>query len=235
MTITKRYLMKLNNLIRNLLFSRKWFINFIFNVKVTAPPEIQSYCEWGTIFQKILLKKYNKSSSKILEVGTGAHALLAIYAKKHAKDITVLATDILFERIKYAQENAIKNNCEIDFKVTDMFNGIKNKFDLILFNPPAIPSSELKKLGFELKTYNGLGSRLCWSGDGGEDGLDSIRSFLNNLAEHLLEHGKAILTVNPMHCSYEQINQISQKNDLKIIKTHSFFSIINAFIIEIKK
>jgi release factor glutamine methyltransferase len=235
MTIKKRLLMKLNGFIRSHLFSRRWFIKLIFNVVVTTSPEIQSYCEWGTIFQKTLLKKYLKSGFKILDVGTGAHALLAIYAKKYTKDITVLATDILPERINYAQENALENNCEIDFKVTDMFNGIENKFDLVLFNPPAIPSSELEKLGFELKTYNGIGSRRCWSGDGGKDGLDAIRSFLENLAKYLSEHGKAILTVNPIHCSLDQISQINQMNGLTINRRHSFFGIINAFIIEAKK
>ena len=235
MNLAKRFLMKMNGLIRTHLFSQRRFIAFVFNVNAVVSPSVQSYCEWGTILQRVIMKRYIWPGVRILDIGTGAHAMLAIFAKKRFPEVSILATDILTDRISFARKTAAQNRCDVTFEVKDMFEGINSRFDFVLFNPPAIPSSELEELGFELNSYPGLGARRCWSGDGGSDGLDAIRAFLNGLGEHLTVHGRAILTVNPIHCSVDHLSSLCQNGALTIERVYRFPSIVNAYVLKLRQ
>lgn len=235
MMIARIILIKLNGLFRTYLFSKRRFIRFLFDVDVVVPSNIQSYCEWGTILQRFIMHRYIRPGARILEIGTGAHAILAIFAKKCYPEASVLATDILTERISFARKTAAANRVDVTFKGTDMFKGIEGRFDLILFNPPAIPSSDLEKLGFELKSYPSLGVRRCWSGDGGPDGLDVIRAFLNGLKEYLTVQGHAIISVNPIHFGVNHLGSLFQNAALTIERVHRFPGITNAYILTARK
>jgi len=76
------------------------------------------------------LKNYIKPGMKILDMGTGS-GIQAIEAKKLGAE--VLAADInpeSIEPLKKLNINAIQS---------DLFSNIKEKFDLIIFNPPYLP------------------------------------------------------------------------------------------------
>jgi methylase of polypeptide subunit release factors len=231
MKVIKRLLMEANGLIRKIIFSRRIFIRMIFGVDVVTSPNVQSYCEWGTILIRIIMKQYIRPGIRLLEIGTGAHATLAIFAKKNFPDVSVLATDILAERISSAKKTAAKNGVDIEFAVSDMFEQIEGRYELIIFNPPAIPSHELEELGFKPRYYPDLGSRRCWSSDGGIDGLDVIRTFLNGISKHLTRGGQVIIAVNPIHCSTDEMHQLCQQSGLKFKHIHHFLRISNAYVL----
>jgi len=83
-----------------------------------------------------VLEKENLVGKKVLDLGTGS-GLLAIIAAKSGCE--VFAADIVPETLECARKNAISNNAKINFILSDLFENIPEKFDLIVFNPPYLP------------------------------------------------------------------------------------------------
>src|SRR3954462_10789603 len=98
MKATKRVLMRGNALLRRSVFNRPVFVRSVFGVDVAPDPTAQSYCEWATIMARLVLPRYLRHGQRVLDMGTGAHAVVAILAKKLRGDIHVIASDILAER-----------------------------------------------------------------------------------------------------------------------------------------
>jgi len=73
---------------------------------------------------------------------------------------------------------------------TDMFNKVKGKFDLIVCNPPYIPTQIISTLDDSVKNYE---PHLAL--DGGEDGLDFYRILAKQAKKHLTEGGKLFLEI----------------------------------------
>jgi methylase of polypeptide subunit release factors len=142
-----------------------------------------------------------------------------------------LATDILPERVSFAKKTVGKNRVNVECVAADMFEGIVGNFDLIIFYPPAIPSNVLENLGYELISYNGLGSRRCWSSDGGRDGLDVMRTFLNGVSGHLNAHGLVMISVNPIQCNATLFKKLCQDAGLGVKRIHRFPFIMNTYIL----
>ena len=88
--------------------------------------------------------KYTKqifnSKVNILDVGTGS-GCIAITLKKEL-DSNVTACDISSKALEVAKMNAIKNSCDINFVISDVFSNIKGRYDVIISNPPYIAHNE---------------------------------------------------------------------------------------------
>ena len=76
----------------------------------------------------------------IIDLCTGS-GCIAISLKKEL-DSNVTGTDISKEALEVAKENAKLNNTEIEFINTDLYEGIDNKYDVIISNPPYISKDE---------------------------------------------------------------------------------------------
>lgn len=85
-------------------------------------------------------KKKLKEPTKIIDLGTGSGAI-AITLKK-ILNCNVDAIDISEQALSVAKENAKINNVEINFFKNDMLEGINEKYDLIISNPPYIAFDE---------------------------------------------------------------------------------------------
>lgn len=81
-------------------------------------------------------------------------------------------------------------------KLTDEseLNEFEGKLDLIVSNPPYVPTSRLKTLQDEIKLYEDLRAL-----DGGSDGLDVIKSILKFSSTRLCLQGHLWLEVDPSH------------------------------------
>lgn len=119
---------------------------------------------------------------RVLDIGTGT-GLLAIIASKKCSKVT--ATDINPHAIDCAVKNLITNKSyNVELKKGDLFEPVKNeKFDLILFNTPYLPTHKDERLGDELDA--------AW--DGGIDGRYVIDRFLEGLEDHLNPGGRVQL------------------------------------------
>ncbi|MDR0910981.1 MAG: methyltransferase [Methanobrevibacter sp.] len=123
-----------------------------------------------------------ENGDEVLEIGTGT-GIIAIAASNKAKSI--IATDINFNALEIAEKNIKKNNIgNIDLKFGNLFEPVEGeKFDLILFNTPYLPTDEDDILEGDIN----------FAFDGGLNGRNVIDEFLNNVKDYLNETGKVQL------------------------------------------
>lgn len=94
------------------------------------------------IFKTInLIKKNLNKNIKVLDIGTGS-GCISIALKKEIPGLDITAVDISEDALVVAKNNALENNCEINFIKSDLFNNIDDKYDLIISNPPYISYDE---------------------------------------------------------------------------------------------
>ncbi|HEY1490676.1 MAG TPA: peptide chain release factor N(5)-glutamine methyltransferase [Verrucomicrobiae bacterium] len=156
------------------------------NRHVLVPrPETELLAEAGWSF----LSTFNSQPSTALDFGTGSGCIaVALAAKAPAAKITAL--DISTEALDLAQQNAAKNNVadRIKFVQADGFQALAGGFDLIISNPPYIPTAEIAALDPEVRDYDPRGAL-----DGGPDGLDFYRRFATEARPFLKPGGKIML------------------------------------------
>jgi release factor glutamine methyltransferase len=112
-------------------------------------------------------------AAKALEIGTGS-GCLAIALAHHAPQAKVDATDISGAALELARRNAETHQISdrVQFSQGDLFAATPPdaRFDLIVSNPPYIPSARIDTLEAEVRVYEPRGAL-----DGGTDGQDFYR------------------------------------------------------------
>lgn len=123
-----------------------------------------------------LVKALKVPAPKVLEIGTGT-GCVAIALAQLLPQATVFATDVSDKALELARKNALAHHVSnrIRFVSEDLFSekpGLRGWADLLVSNPPYIPTKDLDKLEPEVK----FEPRLAL--DGGKDGLDAIRAIV---------------------------------------------------------
>lgn len=121
----------------------------------------------------VCLKAFPEGQSfEMADLGVGSGAiLLAVLAERPAAK--GLGTEVSEEALAVARENAanLDLNARAVFLRTDWTAGLSDDaFDLVVSNPPYIPSKDIETLDPEVRNHD---PRLAL--DGGEDGLDAYR------------------------------------------------------------
>jgi release factor glutamine methyltransferase len=124
-----------------------------------------------------LLKFGSHAAPKILEVGTGT-GCIAIALAQLLPHATVFATDVSDKALELARRNALTHHVSnrIRFVREDLFSnkeGLRGWADLLVSNPPYIPTRDLDSLEPEVQRE----PRLAL--DGGKDGLDALRAIIS--------------------------------------------------------
>lgn len=134
-----------------------------------------------------------EEEGSVLDLCTGSGAI-AIAVKKELEKrgvaAKVTATDISDDALALAKENAEANDADILFIKSDLFNRIRGRFDVIVTNPPYIPTADLENLQREVRDYE---PKLAL--DGGEDGLDYYRRIAADAPKYLNRGGVLIMEV----------------------------------------
>jgi release factor glutamine methyltransferase len=103
-----------------------------------------------------------------------------------------VATDVSHEALECAQGNAARNNVadRIEFRAGNGFQVLKagESFDLIVSNPPYIPTREIESLQPEVRDWEPRAAL-----DGGADGLDWYRRIASEAKAFLAQDGEVIL------------------------------------------
>ncbi|MCM2265610.1 MAG: peptide chain release factor N(5)-glutamine methyltransferase [Desulfuromonadales bacterium] len=109
----------------------------------------------------------------VLDVGTGSGAL-AIALAHERQECRVVAIDVSVAALTVAAENARKNGVaeRIEFRQIDLAALPAGPFDLVVANPPYIPSGELTTLMPDVRDFE---PQLAL--DGGVDGLAAYRAL----------------------------------------------------------
>jgi len=130
---------------------------------------------------------------RVLDAGTGS-GCIAVSLARSRSDATVCALDISAPALAVAQANAIRHGvCDrIKFVQADLLTAFSvspgGVFDVIVSNPPYIPTRALDSLQPEVAWYE---PRVALAA--GTDGLDYHRRLLNGAPELLKEGGHLIL------------------------------------------
>jgi len=126
-----------------------------------------------------------------LDLGTGS-GCLGIALAVHCPEVRVVAIDISEDALKLARQNAIRHDVlnRVDFLQGDAFTVLKSPqlFDLIISNPPYIPTDEIRTLQIEVREHD---PRLAL--DGGPDGLVFYRRISAEAKPFLKPGGKIML------------------------------------------
>lgn len=103
--------------------------------------------ETEELVERILADCRDKEGVRILDIGTGSGAI-AIALAKNLPGAKVSALDISEKALSVAKENAERQQVRIDFLQYNILkiNQLKNKYDIIVSNPPYIPESAKRNL-----------------------------------------------------------------------------------------
>lgn len=144
--------------------------------------------------KKMLKKKSDDGEISVLDMCTGSGAI-AISIKKqfeYVKNLKVMASDISKKALEVAKRNAkeiLKNENSISWLNNDLFDGITQKFDLIVSNPPYIRTADLEKLPDDVKHEPIIAL------DGGKDGLDMYRRIRAQVPNNMKENSILMMEI----------------------------------------
>lgn len=164
------------------------------------------------LVEKVLELIQDKKQA-ILDLCTGSGAI-AISLSKYSKNCKIYGTDISKEALEIAKANNAKNNANVEFVLSDMFEKLENrKFDIIVSNPPYIKTEDIKSLNEEVKNEPHLAL------DGGKDGLDFYRVIVNEGYKYLNENGYICIEIG-----YDQKDEV-----VELIKNSGNYTGIKCF------
>lgn len=112
-------------------------------------------------------------AAAVLDVGTGS-GCIAVSLAKLLPLAAISASDISASALAVARRNAEKNDVAIEFLLGSLCEPVAGRyFDLIVSNPPYIPSSTIEQLEPEVRDFDPRGAL-----DGGADGLDIYKELI---------------------------------------------------------
>ena len=137
----------------------------------------------------LVLKESLNEPTRVLDVGTGSGVIgLSLASNLTASDEVVLC-DFSPEALALAQENAQALSKEVTLVESNLFSAVQGSFDLIIANLPYVPERDRETLAPELAHDPDL---ALFSG---QDGLDLVRKFTNEVSAHLNPKGLLAMEV----------------------------------------
>lgn len=144
----------------------------------------------------------------VLDIGTGCGILAVTASKKASK---VVATDVNPHAVECAKQNAKANRVasKIEVRLGDLFAPVSKaeKFDVILFNAPYLPSKPE-----ETRTW----TDRSWAG--GQAGRQIIDNFITNSPNYLEKKGRILLVQSTLSNIQRTLMRLSDTGlDAKIV------------------
>lgn len=165
-------------------------IEFIVNKNVLIPrPDTEAIVDtllWD-------LKKIKRNTPRVVDIGTGCGAII-ISSAMNFENAIYFASDISMPAIMVCYENCKRHNLldKINLINCDLLAPFRERtIDIIVSNPPYIPSFKIKNLQKEIKDYE---PRIAI--DGGDDGLRMIKRIISDASRTLKSNGSLIIEVS---------------------------------------
>jgi release factor glutamine methyltransferase len=126
---------------------------------------------------------------RVVDVGAGP-GTVALAIARHASSAAVVAIDASTAALAWAGRNRRRLGLvdRVVLLAGDLLEPLSEPVDVVVANLPYIPSAELALLPAEIRE-----AEPTLAVDGGEDGLDVIRRFIEQLPAHLAEGPSAVL------------------------------------------
>ncbi len=150
----------------------------------------------------------NNPPMRILELGTGSGAVILALASMETKHL-FFASDLSIKAVLIAKQNAKHHGLDktVNFFCADWFTPLKvvrHQFDMIISNPPYIPTQVVSQLQPEISKYEPISAL-----DGNEDGLRCFRHIINNAHVYLNRQGSLVLEIG--HNQKNEVQKIAEK------------------------
>ncbi len=178
------------------------FMGYTFRVKeeVLIPrPETEILVETA------LTETTNMDSVAALDMCCGSGCIGISYSLKRQEgghhDDKILLGDISDNAISLAGENKFNLQANCDIIKTDLFENIQGEFDVIMSNPPYIPSEDIDEIMQDVREFE---PRLAL--DGMSDGLYFYREIIDKARTFLKKQGVMIFEIG--YNQYEDIRKI---------------------------
>ena len=140
--------------------------------------------------------KYKKNISNFLDVGCGYGFISIVLAKK--LNINGVGVDINKRALKLAQDNAKLNSVKVEFKESNIYEDVHEKFDLIITNPPI------------------------------RAGKKVVLTILKDAREHLNDDGELWVVIRKDQGAKSIINELNALYKINIIEKNKGFYIFMA-------
>lgn len=142
---------------------------------------------------EILVEETGRTAAgkRVLDLCTGTGCILLSLAKLYGLT-KAIGTDISQEALETAKKNAERLEVSAEFYCGDLFQAVPvgEKFDIIVSNPPYIPTKEIETLMPEVREHEPMTAL-----DGDLDGLKFYRDIVKNAPEYLAEQGEIFFEI----------------------------------------
>ncbi len=143
---------------------------------------------------KVLAKDAHGPAKRVLELGTGSGAIVLALASQQPRHV-YFASDRFWRATALARKNARRHKADdrVHFFVGDWMhclNPAGRALDMVICNPPYIPSGAIRGLQPEINRYEPLAAL-----DAGIDGLDCLREIILNAGDYLKADGVLLLEI----------------------------------------
>ena len=156
----------------------------------------------------------NEPFSKVLDLGTGSGCIV-ISLLMERPEARGVGTDISEKAVLVAGENAVTAEVaeRLILPLSDWYDDVGGRFDLIVSNPPYIAADEMAGLSPEVRDYEPTGALT----DHG-DGLSAYRAIAAGALAHLTPGGRLLVEIGPTQAS--AVTAIFQAAGLEDVTTH---------------
>ncbi len=183
------------------IFGKTSFFGYDFDVdKNVLIPRLDTEVLVEKLVEDVNLKAGKPS---VLDIGTGSGAIAIVVQKETGAKVT--AVDVSQKALDIAKRNAKKNNADVDFILSDLFENVDGKFDFVVSNPPYIETDVVKGLDKEV-----VENEPILALDGGVDGLDYYRKIVNDAPKYLNKNGKLYFEIG--YNQAETVSALMQKS-----------------------
>jgi release factor glutamine methyltransferase len=110
--------------------------------------------------------------ARVLDVGTGSGAVALALADERP-DLLVSGSDVSADALALARANGERLGLHVDWLRADLLDGVPDRFDATLSNPPYVAEAERASLAPEILRHEPPDALFA-----GPDGLDAIRALL---------------------------------------------------------
>lgn len=180
-----------------------WGREFKVSTDVLDPrPDTESIIEAILKWYQAHEHQYNAAPLQIVDIGTGTGCIILTLLSEIPNAIGV-AVDYSWAALEIARENAARLNLSerVTFVQGDYVSALNDgAADVLVTNPPYIPSADIANLSESVKTYDPILAL-----DGGEDGLEPYKKIFISLKKNLRTNGRLFL-----ECGYDQIHAITR-------------------------
>jgi release factor glutamine methyltransferase len=164
-----------------------WSIDLQVDARVLIPrPDTETLVEQG--LELLTGLGPEKTALRVADIGTGSGAI-ALALKKERPGDEVFAVDLSADALAVAEENATRLGLAITFLRGDLVAPLVGRFDLIVSNPPYIPSHEIAGLTAEVRSE----PRMAL--DGGPGGLALVGRLTDSARDVLAPEGTLAMEI----------------------------------------